>query len=86
MNGAELHALTRRLQLFIRRGAAEAAAENLADRLVLRDRQGDDRRACLECRHYRHARCGNRQPAGLHSAEVGPDLAALLQRCRGFAS
>ena len=86
MNGAELQTFAARVQLFIRRGADESVAENLADRLVIRDRQRDHRRTCLECQHYRHGRCGNRLRAGLHSAEIGPDLAVLLQHCGGFTS
>lgn len=85
MNGAELQTFAARERLFIRRGADEAVAENLADRLVIRDRQRDHRRTCLECQHYRHGRCGNRQRAGLQSAEIGRDLGSLLQHCHGFA-
>ena len=84
MNGAEIDATVIRLQLFARHGIGEAQADELADLLVLRDRQLDDRRLCLECRSYRPGRCGNHRAARLHSPEVGRDLAALLQRCPGF--
>ena len=56
----------------------------MADRLVIRDREQDDRRACLECAAYRPGRCGNHQRAGLQAADVGRALAELLQRCPGF--
>ena len=64
-------------------GWPEADAEKLAERLVKRDREQDDRVSCTDCRHYRPGRCGNHRPAGLHSGEVGRDLAAMLQRCGG---
>lgn len=75
--------LDRRARL-MRWGWSEPEAEKLAERLVRRDREGDDRVSCTDCRHYRPGRCGNREAAGLHSQEVGRDLAALLQRCDGF--
>ena len=70
MNGAELEQFAKRAQQFTRRGISPDAAEAMADRLVIRDREQDDRRTCLECAAYR----------------PGRDLAALLQRCPGFAS
>jgi hypothetical protein len=59
-------------------------ADDLAERLTLRDRDDDKRVMCAECRHYRHGRCGNHRGAGLHSAVVGAELAELRQRCPGF--
>ena len=75
--------LDRRARL-LRWGWPEPEAERLAERLVRRDRESDDRGACVECRHYRPGRCGNHRTAGLYSSEVGRDLATLLQRCPGF--
>ncbi len=75
--------LERRARL-MRWGWSEPEAEKLAERLVKRDRDGDDRVSCTDCRHYRSGRCGNQKAADLHSPEVGRDLAALLQRCPGF--
>lgn len=75
--------LDRRARL-LRWGWAEAEAERLAERLVTRDREHDERVSCADCEHYRRGRCGNYQHAGLSTAEVGRDLAALLQRCPGF--
>ena len=63
---------------------SETDAEKLAERLVMRDREADERVSCTDCRHYRPSRCGNHRLAGLHGPEVGRDLAALLQRCPGF--
>jgi hypothetical protein len=59
-------------------------AEKLAERLTRRDREADPRVNCTDCMHYRPGRCGNHRRAGLQGAEVGRDLAALLQRCPGF--
>jgi hypothetical protein len=74
--------LDRRARL-LRWGWPEAEADALAERLVRRDREHDDRATCTECRHYRPGRCGNHRRAGLYSAEVGRDLGAMLQRCPG---
>ena len=75
--------LDRRARL-LRWGWPEPEAEKLAERLVKRDREQDDRVSCADCRHYRPGRCGNHRAALLHSHEVGRDLAAMLQRCPGF--
>lgn len=68
----------------IRWGWPEAEADDLAERLTLRDREGDDRVSCADCRHYRRGRCGNHAQAGIGRPEVGRELAGMLQRCRGF--
>ena len=85
MNGSELQTFTARVLLFTRRAMGEPQAEALADRLVGRDREQDDRRLCLECNNYRPGRCGNSRNAGLTAHQIGGDLAALLQRCPGFS-
>ena len=77
--------LDRRARL-LRWGWPEPEAEKLAERLVIRDRERDDRVSCTDCRHYRPGRCGNHRRAGLLSAEVGRNWVALLQRCPGFKS
>ena len=63
---------------------SETDAEKLAERLVLCDREQDDRVSCTDCRHYRPGRCGNHRRAGLNGSDVGRDFAALLHRCSGF--
>lgn len=73
-----------RVSLFLRRGIDATDADDLAERLRLRDVQGDERALCLECTHYRSGRCGNHRRAGLTSPDVGRDLAGMLQRCAGF--
>ncbi|HYE70808.1 MAG TPA: Arm DNA-binding domain-containing protein [Aquabacterium sp.] len=45
----EIDRFTVRLRLFRLRGWTEARVEAVADDLVLRDRDGDDRRMCIEC-------------------------------------
>ena len=84
MNGAELEQFAKRAQSFTRRGITTEAAEAMADRLVIRDREQDDRRTWLECNAFRPGRCGNHRRAGLQAPDVGRDLATLLQRCPGF--
>jgi cytochrome c peroxidase len=74
---------TRRARL-LRWGWPEPEAEALAERLVKRDRAADDDRvSCAECHHHRPGRCGNHRAAGLHTPDMGRDLAGLLQRCPG---
>lgn len=72
-----------RLQRLARLDFAAADAEDLAERLHLRDVEGDDRTLCVECSHYRPGRCGNHRGAGLQASDVGRDLAGMLQRCPG---
>lgn len=69
----------------LRWGWAESEAEKLAERLVKRDREADPRVSCTECAHFRPWRCGNYRAALMIDSSVGPDLAATLQRCPGFA-
>ncbi len=76
--------LARRDRL-MRWGWSEGDAEAFAERLVRRDRQGDDRATCAgDCANYRPGRCGNHRRAGLTTSGVGHDFAVLLQRCPGL--
>ena len=75
--------LDRRARL-LRWGWAEPEAEALAEKLVIRDREADDRVSCADCWHYRPGCCGNHRRAGLQAPDLGRTLAALLQRCPGF--
>jgi hypothetical protein len=91
MTGAEIDTFTARLARFTDKGLSLIDAEALADKLVIRDREGDDRRVCLECAHLRYGgRCGNWQVAGVamrsRDAQLPPDLILQLQRCDGFAT
>lgn len=73
-----------RQEQFMRLGMAGADADDLAERLVLRDRGDDDRTLCFECGHFQPGHCGNHLSAKLPTAQVGTDLATTLQRCAGF--
>jgi hypothetical protein len=89
MNGAEIDTFMARLARFIDEGLVLEEAEALADKLVIRDREADDRRVCLECVHLRHGgRCGNWQQAGIAIKAIGTrfpdDFITILQRCDGF--
>ena len=88
MNGAEIDTFTQRLHQFNRRGLAEPDAESLADKLVIRDRESDDRRLCLECLHLRSGAglwgCNQWQRAGLGAAGLSAGLVRQLQRCDSF--
>ncbi len=93
MNGAEIDTFVVRLQKFTDKRLARNDGEVLADKLVLRDRESDDRRVCLECKHFTgHGagswRCGNWQAAGTaikaRDAGLPADLVWQLQRCEGF--
>lgn len=65
-------------------GICEQDAEDLAETLHLRDVHADHRHLCLECRHYRPGSCANYRQAGLQASDVGRDMAAVMQQCRGF--
>jgi restriction endonuclease Mrr len=89
MNTGEIDRFTARLVRFTDRGLTMDDAERMADRLVIRDRQKDDRAICLECTHlHRAGRCGNWQRAGVaiqsRDAQLAPEFMHLLQRCDGF--
>ena len=94
MNGAEIQTFEVRLHTFIGKGLARNDSEALADKLVHRGRDQDDRRVCLECKHFAgHGagswRCGNWQAAGValrpRDAQLPADLVVQLQRCDGFS-
>lgn len=93
MTGAEIDTFTARLARFTDKGLSLEDAEALADRLVTRDRESDDRRLCLECFHLSGQSgkawdCRNWQRAGLalkaRDAQLSAALVHQLQRCDGF--
>jgi len=73
---------TRRINLFFGR----VDAKELAQRLMIRDREQDDRRLCLECRHFKPHRleCNNFEWAGFTQPKLGSNWVSQLQRCLGF--
>ncbi|MEO7128813.1 MAG: hypothetical protein ABI040_08125 [Rhodoferax sp.] len=91
MNTGEIDTFTARLARFTDRGFSLLEVETLADKLLIRDRELDDRRLCLECLHLSRGsgwRCGNWQRAGVairaRDARLPIDFVTLLQRCDGF--
>ncbi len=85
MNRVELDLMQTRITLFTRHNIGVDMAESLADKLMRRDREGDDRSLCLECVRFSGQRCGNYFKAGLSSAGIG-GCSQMLQRCPGFSS
>jgi hypothetical protein len=69
----------------LRHGFSEQDADDLAQRLHLRDVQQDDRVVCLECYRHQPGRCDAHRQAGRMKLDLGHDLAGTLQRCPGFA-
>lgn len=95
MNGAEIDTFLERLQKFTAKGLTRNQGEILADKLVMRDREQDDRRVCLECKHFAaHGagswHCGNWQASGVairsRDAQLSADQVGQLQRCGGFTA
>lgn len=87
MNSAELETCAARLVRFTDKGESLDDAERLADRLLIRDREGDNRRLCLECAHLHGAgrwRCGNWHRAETGGTSIQEELVLMLQRCNGF--
>ena len=93
MNTVEIDIFTARLSRFTGKGLSIAGGEGLADKLVSRDREQDDRHSCFECANLAGAggwRCGNWQAAGVaiqsRDAQLPADLVVQLQRCDGFTA
>ncbi len=92
MTGTEIDRFTARLVRFNGKGLSQTDGEALADKLVTRDRESDDRRLCLECTHLAGYAgmwsCRNWQWAGVainaRDARLPGELVRLLQRCEGF--
>jgi hypothetical protein len=87
MNTYEVHTFTARVSRFTAKGLLPAQAEVLADQLVIRDREGDDRRVCLECSNLQgngRWRCGNWGEPEVARDVLTHDLALMAQRCEDF--
>lgn len=78
-----------RMSLFLRRGIDATDADDLAERLHLRDVQADDRHLCLECAHLVGRATTGRTCGNANAARLGRELPAailvVLQRCPGFS-
>ena len=94
MSTTEIDTFTARLARFTDKGLPLANAEALADGLVKRDREMDDRRLCLECVHLQGGtgrwRCGKAVAAGVGlraaDGQIPSDLAHQQQHCAGFTT
>ena len=92
MSRVEIEIFTARLSRFTNKGMTIAEGEVLADKLVIRDREQDDRHSCFECTHLAGAggwRCGNWQRAGVairaRDVQLPSGLVYQLHRCDGFS-
>lgn len=83
---AEIEVFLRREARFTRMGRIDDA-EHWAERLILRDRQHDDRRVCLECAALaNNRRCLVASRGGLTGVDRQLEpVPTILQRCEGFA-
>ena len=89
MNAIERARREARVALFTRQqGLTADVASRAANRLVTRDRESDERRLCIECRHltrnWRRLSCDNYKIARA-GIDLSSDLVVMLQRCPGFA-
>lgn len=78
--------LERRVALFVRRGLPEGEASALAEQLLLRDADWDERRMCIECAHLqRDGVCFAARQGWIHGASryLTP-VQDMLQRCERF--
>ena len=80
----EIDLFTARAERFAAAGRKDA--EHLAERLTLRDRQGDDRRMCLECQHLeRTGRCAAARRGAIAGADRRMEpVQNILTRCEAF--
>ena len=80
MSRREIEVFMKRDSQFRLRGMSAEEAEKLADKLVKRDRDYDDRRLCLECQNLTGRpgawRCGQQR--------VGAEWVVLPKRCDSF--
>lgn len=86
MSRADADTFNARMALFTDKGVSLGDAERLAERLVIRDREGDDRRLCLECSYYGSSgRCVAAATGRLPgvSARLEP-VPTILWRCDAF--
>ena len=83
---AEILSFRKRQSLMLARGYAPEDAESMAEALTLRDRQGDDRRICLECTHLgERGRCIAASAGRIKGADRRLEpVPTILQRCEAF--
>ena len=89
MNTGEIDCMVSRVELFVSRGLNLVEAAALADKMLKRDREGDDRRMCVECSHLSGGtgrRCSAWRPAGLGGQAIPAEWPTLPQRCPAFTA
>ena len=75
LTDAEIEAMSARVAGLRRAGYGMDDVEQIADRLLMRDRTGLDMAACIECKRFTGRRCTAGEPVG---------LAHELRRCPDF--
>ena len=75
LDDAEIARMAQRVVMLRRAGYGMDDAEQIADRLLMRDRTGLDMAACVECRRFTGRRCIAGEPVG---------VAHELRRCPAF--
>jgi hypothetical protein len=85
---SEMLSFSKRQSLMLARGHAPDEAEAMAEALTLRDRQGDDRRICLECAHLgARGRCIAASAGRINGVDKRLEpVPTILQRCEAFRS
>jgi hypothetical protein len=74
--------MMKRTEAFERMGLTPDEVDLVVDRLLRRDREGDDRRLCIECQHVRGSATGWRCAA---VGAIPTEWATIrLQRCDMF--
>ena len=78
--------LQKRVAFFERRGLDFEAAAEIAELLLLRDAERDDRRMCIECAHLqRDGGCFAARQGWIHGAARNlTPVQDMLQRCERF--
>ncbi len=93
MNGAEIDRFLQRTSSYTERGIDTPGAERLADQLVARDRDLDERHTCMECTALKAASHGGWRCLRMHTDPLGgqssklplaKDFVTLLQCCDQF--
>lgn len=82
LDDAEIERMAGRIRQALAAGYSRDDAEQIADRLLLRDRTGLDMHVCLEC-----ARLSGRRCLAARTLGAAPDLQPIrheLQRCPAF--
>lgn len=82
----EIVRFSRRVPMFIRRGLIPSEAEQLADRLALRDQEKDTRRMCIECdRLQQDDGCFALKQGWIEGAsKFARPIKTVLLRCQSF--